>query len=67
MRDPVQKVCLASVLLEGKVCTWFTDQEYSFDEFSNTLEWPELREMLLMMFHPADFECVARKKLQAVK
>ena len=42
-------------------------QGYSFNEFGDALEWPELREMLLMTLCPADFERVARKKLQAVK
>ena len=42
-------------------------QGYSFDKFGDMLEWPELRETLLMMFRPADFERMARKKLQAVK
>ena len=55
------------VLLEGKARTWFTVQGYSFDEFGDTLEWPELRETLLTMFSPADFEHMARKKIQAVK
>ena len=54
-------------MLEGKARTWFTVQGYSFDEFGDALEWPELRETLLMTFRPADFERVARKKLQAVK
>ena len=54
-------------MLEGKAHTWFTVQGYSFDKFGDALEWAELRETLLMMFHPADFERVARKKLQAVK
>ena len=54
-------------MLEGKARTWFTVQGYTFDEFGDALEWPELRETLLMTFGPADFERVARKKLQAVK
>ena len=67
MKDLVQKACFASVLLEGKACTWFTVQGYSFDEFGDALEWPELHEMLLITFCPADFKHVVRKKLQAVK
>ena len=55
------------LLLEGKAHTCFTVQGYSFNEFGNTLEWPELHETLLMKFCPADFECVVRNKLQAVK
>ena len=62
-----KKAYFALVLLEGKARTWFTVQGYSFDEFGDALEWPELWQKLLMMFHPADFEHVARKKLQAVK
>ena len=54
-------------MLEGKARIWFTVQGYCFDEFGDALEWPELRETLLMTFYPADFERVARKKLQAVK
>ena len=42
-------------------------QDYSFDEDGDALEWIELRETLLTTFRPADFERVARKKLQAVK
>ena len=57
------KARFASVLLEGKACTWFTVQGYSFDEFGDALEWTELHETLLMTFRPADFERVARKKL----
>ena len=67
MNDLVQKARFASVLLEGKARTWFTVQGYSFDEDGDALEWPELRQTLLMTFRPADFERVARKKLQAVK
>ena len=54
-------------MLEGKARTWFTVQDYSFDEDGDALEWIELRETLLSTFRPADFERVARKKLQAVK
>ena len=54
-------------MLEGKARTWFTVQGHSFDEFGDALEWPELHETLLMMFCPADFERMVRKKLQAVK
>ena len=54
------------VLLEGKARIWFTVQGYSFDEFDDALEWPEPRQTLLMTFYPADFEHMARKKLQAV-
>ena len=67
MRDIVQKAHFALVLLEGKAHTWFTVQGYSFDKLGNTLEWYELDETLLMTFCPADFERMARKKLQAVK
>ena len=63
----MQKACFALVLLDGKACTWFTVQGFSFDEFGDALEWPELHEMLLMTFCPADFERTARKKLQVVK
>ena len=55
------------VLLKGKARTWFTVQGYSFNKFGDVLEWPELCEMLLATFCPADFERVVRKKLQAVK
>ena len=59
----MQKACFASVLLQGKARTWFTVQGYSFEKDGIVLEWFELREMLLMMFCPEDFESVARKKL----
>ena len=55
------------VSLKGKARIWFTVQGYSFDEFGDALEWPELRETLLMTFVPAYFEHMAKKKLQAVK
>ena len=55
------------VLLEGKACTWFTVQGFSFDEFGDALEWSELRETLLMTFCSADFERMIRNKFQAVK
>ena len=42
-------------------------QGYSFNKDGNALEWLELREMLLITFCPADFELMARKKLQAMK
>ena len=63
----MQKACFALVLLEGKACTWFTVQVYSFNEFGNALEWPELHETLLMIFCPADFEFMVKKNLQAIK
>ena len=55
------------VLLEGKTRTWFTVQGYSFDEFGDVLEWPELHETLLMTFFPAGFERVARKETPSCK
>ena len=67
MRDLMQKACFASVLLESKAHTWLTVQGCSFNKFGNVLEWPELYETLLMMFCPAYFKRMARKKLQAAK